>query len=68
MPAKLGCVTRGGLPERIAQYFAVNRDEELLYEDALVKFDCTPKQLLTTLARLRAIGAIETPKIIRAAR
>ena len=68
MPAKLGCVTKGGLPERIAQYFSINRDEELLYEDALVKFGCTPKQLLTTLARLRSLGVIETPKIIRAAK
>ena len=68
MPTKLGAITSGGLPDRIAQYFSVNRDEELLYEDALVKFCCTPKQLLTTLARLRSIGAIETPKIIRAAK
>lgn len=58
----------GGLPARMARYFRDNPDEELTFDDAKVKFDCTEKQLANTLVRLRAVRVIETPKIIRAAR
>lgn len=54
-----------GLPARIAEFFDANPDEELTYEDALHKFGCTQKHLEVTLARLRAVGWIETPKLIR---
>ena len=61
-------LTPGGLPDKMARYFRDNPDEELTFDDAKVKFDCTEKQLQNTLARLRAVRVIETPKIIRAAR
>lgn len=63
-----GQLIGGYLPQRIVDFFAENPDEELTMNDAMVKFDCTSRQLHETLIRLRSVGVIETPKLIRRAR
>ena len=44
-----------------------NADEELTYQDARVKWDCSKKQLEAAVHKLRRLGKIETPKLIRVA-
>lgn len=58
---------RNGLPQRLADFFRDNPGEELLYEDARIKFDCTAQQLSDALGRLRAVGGgVESVHVIRA--
>lgn len=61
-------LTRGRMPERIAQFFADNPDEELTYEDARAKWGLTKAQLHETLTRLRSLQCVETVQLIRAKR
>ena len=61
-------LTTGRVPERIAQYFADNPDEELTMEDARLIFDLKKVSLHETLCRLRALGIVETVHLVRAKR
>jgi len=56
---------RVGLAARIEAYFERNADEYLTEEDARHKFGATHEQMLVALKRLRALGTVETVKVLR---
>lgn len=55
----------GSLPARIAAFYAANPDEELTYEQMLVKFNATRTGINEAMKRLRAIGLLESVHVIR---
>lgn len=61
----MGAFKPCALPQRIADYFVRNPNEELSHDDACIKFNCTKRGLSAALVRLRARGSVESVRVIR---
>ena len=54
-----------GAFSRLREFYRQNPDEELTYEQALEKFDVSPRDLSTALWMLKCRGELEMVRVIR---